>query len=108
MKTLLGIDIGGSGIKGALVNAETGEMVSERKRIPTPDGAHPGDVAEDVHCAEGLGADVWAAEKVEEGESAQSPERGGGRDVEGAGAWRKFGQRVPVRNRRVESNGVPG
>jgi len=48
MKTLLGIDIGGSGIKGALVNAETGEMVSERKRIPTPDGAHPRDVAEVV------------------------------------------------------------
>lgn len=34
--TLLGIDVGGSGIKGALVNAETGEMISERFRIPTP------------------------------------------------------------------------
>lgn len=34
--TLLGIDVGGSGIKGALVNSETGEMISERHRIPTP------------------------------------------------------------------------
>ena len=34
--TLLGIDVGGSGIKGALVNSETGEMISERFRIPTP------------------------------------------------------------------------
>lgn len=33
---ILGIDIGGSGIKGALVNAETGEMLTERFRIPTP------------------------------------------------------------------------
>ena len=31
---LLGIDIGGSGIKGAIVDAETGELVSERKRTP--------------------------------------------------------------------------
>ncbi|MGO4918186.1 polyphosphate--glucose phosphotransferase [Maribacter sp. IgM3_T14_3] len=34
--TLLGIDVGGSGIKGALVNSETGEMLSERFRIVTP------------------------------------------------------------------------
>ncbi|TDT47153.1 polyphosphate glucokinase [Maribacter spongiicola] len=34
--TLLGIDVGGSGIKGALVNSETGEMISERFRIVTP------------------------------------------------------------------------
>lgn len=34
--TLLGIDVGGSGIKGALVDAETGEMLTDRFRIPTP------------------------------------------------------------------------
>ncbi|MEX0360111.1 MAG: ROK family protein, partial [Allomuricauda sp.] len=45
---ILGIDIGGSGIKGALVNAETGEMVSERFRIPTPKGRKPNDMAEVV------------------------------------------------------------
>lgn len=38
---ILGIDIGGSGIKGALVNAETGEMLTERFRIPTPDSKKP-------------------------------------------------------------------
>ncbi|HUN23462.1 MAG TPA: ROK family protein [Anaerolineales bacterium] len=45
---LLGIDIGGSGIKGALVNSETGEFVSERVRIDTPAGALPADVADVV------------------------------------------------------------
>ena len=35
MKTL-GIDIGGTGIKGAIVNTKTGELVSERFRIATP------------------------------------------------------------------------
>ena len=31
--TVLGIDVGGSGIKGALVDLDTGELVSERIRI---------------------------------------------------------------------------
>jgi polyphosphate glucokinase len=43
---VLGIDFGGSGIKGALVNVSTGEMVTQRHRLPTPEGARPGDVAE--------------------------------------------------------------
>ncbi|NKI27313.1 ROK family protein [Arenibacter sp. 6A1] len=38
---ILGIDIGGSGIKGALVNMETGEMTTERFRIPTPKSRKP-------------------------------------------------------------------
>lgn len=37
----LGIDIGGSGIKGALVDTKTGEMVSERIRMDTPTPATP-------------------------------------------------------------------
>lgn len=41
----LGIDIGGSGIKAAIVNTKTGELVSERHRIPTPKPAKPKDVA---------------------------------------------------------------
>ena len=45
---LLGIDIGGSGIKGAIVDAATGELLSERKRIPTPQPAKPKDVAKVV------------------------------------------------------------
>ncbi|MDO4259670.1 MAG: ROK family protein [Actinomycetaceae bacterium] len=40
-----GIDIGGSGIKGALVNLDTGEFTSERVRIPTPTPATPEAVA---------------------------------------------------------------
>jgi polyphosphate glucokinase len=43
--TVLGIDIGGSGIKGALVNTETGELLTERHRIPTPRPATPENVA---------------------------------------------------------------
>ena len=42
---ILGIDIGGSGIKGASVNIETGKLVSERFRIPTPDPSSPENVA---------------------------------------------------------------
>ena len=38
---ILGIDFGGSGIKGALVNPETGELTSERHRIPTPSPSSP-------------------------------------------------------------------
>ncbi|MDR0950304.1 MAG: ROK family protein [Candidatus Ancillula sp.] len=36
-----GIDIGGSGIKGALVDLKTGEFASKRVRIPTPQPATP-------------------------------------------------------------------
>jgi len=43
---VLGIDIGGSGIKGALVNSLTGEMLTERHRIPTPPSRKPEEMAE--------------------------------------------------------------
>lgn len=38
---VLGIDIGGSGIKGAPVDLATGELAAERKRIETPEPASP-------------------------------------------------------------------
>ena len=38
---LLGIDIGGSGIKGGMVDIEKGEMIGERHRLETPLGADP-------------------------------------------------------------------
>jgi polyphosphate glucokinase len=38
---LLGIDIGGSGIKAAIVDTNTGELVTERHRIPTPNPRTP-------------------------------------------------------------------
>lgn len=44
----LGIDIGGSGIKAAIVDTKTGELISERHRIPTPKPATPEAVAKVV------------------------------------------------------------
>ncbi|WP_102128128.1 polyphosphate--glucose phosphotransferase [Deinococcus planocerae] len=41
MSVILGIDIGGSGIKGAPVDTATGKLLAERHRIPTPEGARP-------------------------------------------------------------------
>jgi len=46
--TILGIDIGGTGIKGAPVDTETGELLAERFRIPTPQPALPNAVADVV------------------------------------------------------------
>jgi len=43
---VLGIDFGGSGIKGAIVDTKTGELVTERHRIETPQPATPEAVAE--------------------------------------------------------------
>ncbi|MEJ5311938.1 MAG: ROK family protein [Anaerolineae bacterium] len=42
---ILGIDIGGSGIKGAPVETTTGAFLADRHRIATPEGAKPADVA---------------------------------------------------------------
>jgi polyphosphate glucokinase len=42
---ILGIDIGGTGIKGAPVDTDTGLLLVERYRLPTPEGAKPGPVA---------------------------------------------------------------
>ena len=49
-----GIDIGGSGIKGAPVDLRTGEFTADRLRIPTPQPATPEAVA--VTVAELLGS----------------------------------------------------
>jgi polyphosphate glucokinase len=48
---ILGIDIGGSGIKGAPVDTEQGRLLAERQRIPTPHPATPdaiGDIVAEV------------------------------------------------------------
>jgi polyphosphate glucokinase len=45
---VLGIDIGGSGIKAAIVDTKTGELLSERHRIATPKPATPEAVAKVV------------------------------------------------------------
>lgn len=45
MSIYLGIDVGGSGIKGAPVDLETGKFVGDRLRIPTPAKSTPANVA---------------------------------------------------------------
>src|SRR5512135_1394131 len=47
-RQVLGIDVGGSGIKGAPVDTQAGRLVAERVRIPTPPGAEPHPVAQVV------------------------------------------------------------
>ena len=54
-----GVDIGGSGIKGAPVDLDAGELAGERTRIPTPSPAEPGAVADVV--AEVLASHDWDA-----------------------------------------------
>lgn len=45
---VLGIDVGGSGIKGAPVDTKTGKLLAERIRIKTPKKAEPQPVADVV------------------------------------------------------------
>ena len=47
-RAVLGIDIGGSGIKGALVDLAAGDFASERVRIGTPAESTPANVADVV------------------------------------------------------------
>ena len=48
MSEAIGIDIGGSGVKGAPVDLTTGELMAERVRIPTPQPSTPKAVAKTV------------------------------------------------------------
>ena len=43
-KIAIGIDIGGTGIKGALVDVKNGEMIGERVRVDTPEGGSTDDI----------------------------------------------------------------
>lgn len=43
-----GIDIGGSGIKGAVVHLDTGQLAADRSKVPTPRPATPKAVAKGV------------------------------------------------------------
>jgi polyphosphate glucokinase len=54
---VFGLDIGGTGIKGAPVNAETGELAAERVRVPTPEAARPDDVV--AACVEVVSRSGW-------------------------------------------------
>jgi polyphosphate glucokinase len=44
--TAFGIDIGGTGIKGGVVDLRGGVLIGERFRLPTPQPATPAAVAE--------------------------------------------------------------
>ena len=43
-KIAIGIDIGGTGIKGALVDVKNGEMIGDRVRLDTPEGGSTDDI----------------------------------------------------------------
>ena len=47
-KKAVGIDIGGTGIKGALVSTKSGELRSERIKLGTPEGGEPEAIAQVV------------------------------------------------------------
>jgi len=47
---ILGIDVGGSGIKGGIVDTREGELITERYRIPTPKPATPSSMIETIEA----------------------------------------------------------
>ena len=65
-RAVIGIDVGGTGIKGAAVEFETGSRITSRHRVPTPHGGRPADIVAEV------GAMV-AAIRAELAESGHDP-----------------------------------
>src|SRR5215831_15423810 len=49
MTVRMGVDIGGTGIKGAPVDVELGDLAADRFRLPTPKKHRPEDVVKTVH-----------------------------------------------------------
>lgn len=47
---ILGIDVGGSGIKGGIVDTQKGELITERYRIDTPKPAVPSSMIETIEA----------------------------------------------------------
>lgn len=45
---VLGIDVGGSGVKGAPVDLRDGRLAAERHRIPTPSSGKPSDIIDTI------------------------------------------------------------
>src|SRR6476661_4620304 len=43
-----GIDVGGSGIKGGIVDLDTGQLIGDRFKLPTPQPATPSAVAKTI------------------------------------------------------------
>ena len=57
----IGIDFGGSGIKGAVVDTKTGQLVGDRIRIPTPQPSVPRDVVNVVDTLVKRLLESWTA-----------------------------------------------
>src|ERR1700754_501883 len=43
-----GIDVGGSGVKGGIVDLDTGQLIGERFKLPTPQPATPDAVSDTI------------------------------------------------------------
>ncbi len=43
-----GIDVGGSGVKGGIVDLNTGQLIGDRYKLPTPQPATPDAVAKTI------------------------------------------------------------
>lgn len=50
MQQVLGIDVGATGIKGNIVDLESGEFLSERKKLPTPYPSTPEQVIQTIQA----------------------------------------------------------
>ena len=72
MTTVLGIDIGGTGIKGAPVDTRSGQLLADRHRILTPHPATPDAVA-------GVVAEVAPLLRVDRPHRSHVPRRDQGR-----------------------------
>lgn len=74
MNFVMGIDIGGSGVKGAMVDLTNGTLASERCRIPTPRPATPKAVAQVVlQLSEKIRKSVSATEEGAVGITVPAP-----------------------------------
>ncbi len=58
MTTIFGVDVGGSGVKGALVDVDTGALKTRRFRIPTPRPSTPEAVYETILAV--IGDNTWS------------------------------------------------
>ena len=58
----IGVDFGGTGIKGAVVDLDLGELASDRHRIPTPQPSTPAAVASTIAAVVDEVADEMACD----------------------------------------------
>src|SRR3954468_16534382 len=48
-----GVDVGGSGVKGGIVDLDTGQLIGERFKLPTPQPSTPEAVAKTIAAVVG-------------------------------------------------------